>query len=578
MADFDLLIRSGTIVDGVQTPRYQGDIGIKEGRIAAMGDLAGYSATEVIDATGRIVAPGVIDTHTHYDAQVFWDPYLTNSSWHGTTTVTVGNCGFGFMPCRESDRDRYMKMMEATEQVPLQAMRTALPWNWVSFPEWMESIRSTPKGINMSAYMPLNSLMIYVMGIEAAKSRPATENERAEMRKLCHEAMDAGAVGFGFSFLQEYNTHKDFDGTTMPTDSMQIEEAYNLCKVLKERGEGVIQALVETPGMPQSNRFECEELARRSGRPVLFNVVVALDMFPDLHKDCLAWLDKCREEDLPVYAQTLCCRLWVQSSAKDYTVWDAHELFAKFTAADTAGKIALASDQEYRRKVNEWYTPEKFGAVGGPLEYWVITNAFESEFSKYEGQEIGVIAESLGVTVTDVFFAMVVATETRLEFKNPPSLSTDPDKVAEILSHPQVIPGTSDGGAHVKISVSGHYQTDFIDWMVRDTGKMSLEHLHYKLSSLPAKVMGFENRGELKEGYAADLMIYDYERFNYNQDAYDRRDDLPGGDWRWVVYAEGIDNVIVNGDVIFRASSQCTGAHPGLMLGTSGRVLGNLSV
>jgi N-acyl-D-amino-acid deacylase len=574
MDSYDLIIRGGTIVDGTQAPRFSADIGITDGKIVKIGKIDSTStAGEIIDATGKIVAPGVIDTHTHYDAQMFWDPYLTNSSWHGTTTVTVGNCGFGFMPCREGDRDRYMKMMEATEQVPMEAMRTALPWNWVSFPEWMERVKSLPKGINVSAYLPLNSLMIYVMGMDAAKSRPATEEERAEMRRLCHEAMDAGAIGFGFSFLQNFNSHKDFDGSPMPTDSMHIEEAYNLCEVLKERGEGVVQALVETPGMPHSNRTECEELARRSERPVLFNIVVALDALPDLHKDTLAWLDKTRAEGLPIYGQTLCCRLWVQSSAANYTVWDAFPLFAKFTAADSAAKIALAKDPNYRAEINEWYSPEKFAALIGPFENWVITNAFDSEFADFEGQTVGEIAAARGSTTTDAFWDMVIATEAKLEFKNPPSLSTDPVKVAEILTHPQIVPGTSDGGAHVKISVSGHYQTDFLDWIVREQNLMSLEQLHYKLSYLPARILGFEKRGALLEGYAADIMIYDYDEFNYNQQAYDRVDDLPGGDWRWVVYAEGMMNVIVNGHVIFREHSECTGNVPGRILDCQGRTL-----
>ncbi|NKI15829.1 amidohydrolase family protein [Spongiibacter sp. KMU-166] len=573
MNSYDLIIKNGTIIDGTQAPRFMADIGIKNGCIEKIGSLTGESALRTIDAEGKIVAPGVIDTHTHYDAQMFWDPYLTNSSWHGTTSVTVGNCGFGFMPCRESDRERYMKMMEATEQVPLNAMQSALPWTWESFPEWMAAVRAIPKGINVSAYLPLNSLMMYVMGVEAAKTRPATASERAEMRRLLHEAMDAGAVGFGFSFLQNYNSHKDFDGSPMPTDSMQIEEAYNLCRVLKERGEGVVQALMEIPGMPESNRAQCEELARLSGRPVLFNVVVALDVMPDFHRDTLAWLDEVRAKQLPIYAQALCCRIWVQSSAEDFTVWDAHPLFAAFTAADREGKIAMASDPDYRSKVREWYQPEKFYAGGGPLENWVITDACGSSYAKYEGQTIAAIAEQHSACVTDTFWDMVVATEAKLGFKNPPSLSVDPVKVTELLSHPQVIPGTSDGGAHVKISVSGHYQTDFIDWLVREQNMMSLEQMHYKSSYLPARLLGFEKRGALLEGYAADIMVYDFEKINYNQERYDRVEDLPGGDWRWVVYAEGIDNVIVNGEVIFTSNGACTGAHPGRMLNCSGAML-----
>jgi len=268
---FDLIVQNGTVIDGTGNDRFKADLGVKHGLIAEIAPkLDAHQAHRTIDASGRFVAPGVIDVHTHYDAQIHWDPYCTGSSWHGTTTVVVGNCGFGFAPCAADPevRDRYMLMMQNTEQVPYAAMREALGWDWTTFPEYMEHLRRVPKGVNVATYLPMNPLMIYVMGIDAAKSRPATETERARMRQLLNEAMDSGAIGFAFSYLQEHNTHVDFDGSVMPSDGMAIEEAYNLAQVLRERGDGMIHALVEVPGAV-NHREITAKLARISGRPVL---------------------------------------------------------------------------------------------------------------------------------------------------------------------------------------------------------------------------------------------------------------------------------------------------------------------
>lgn len=236
MSGFDLVVKGGTIVDGTGAPRFLADIGICDGVITKIG--YGLDGAQVIDARGKIVAPGVIDTHTHYDAQLHWDPYATNSGWHGTTTIGVGNCGFGLAPCRPDHRERYMQMMETTEQVPLNALRASLSWNWVSFPEWMEHLKALPKGVNVCNYVPVNPLLIYVMGLEEAKSRSATPEERERMKAELHKAMDAGAVGFGFSYQGEHNTHIDCDGKPMPSDIMNLEDLYALAECCASGARG----------------------------------------------------------------------------------------------------------------------------------------------------------------------------------------------------------------------------------------------------------------------------------------------------------------------------------------------------
>src|SRR5271168_621038 len=197
MAEFDLVIRDGMVVDGTRMPRFRGDVGIKDGRIAKIGHLRSTDAAQTIDASGLVVAPGFVDLHTHYDAQLFWDPYCSISSWHGVTSVVIGNCGFGFAPVRPESRERAMLTMTRVEAIPYASMKAGMPWDWVTYPEFLDSIDRRPKGVNLLPFMPLAPLLTWVMGLDEAKSgRMPTEKEHAEMKRLLHEAMDRGACGW----------------------------------------------------------------------------------------------------------------------------------------------------------------------------------------------------------------------------------------------------------------------------------------------------------------------------------------------------------------------------------------------
>jgi N-acyl-D-amino-acid deacylase len=568
VSSYDLVIKNGTVIDGTQVPRYFGDLAIKDGVIVEIGgNISTDEAAQVIDAKGLIVAPGVIDPHTHYDAQINWDPYCTSSGWHGNTSFVVGNCGFGFMPCRPADRERYMAMMENTEQVPVAAMREALPWTWESFPEWMEHMKRLPKGVNIAAYLPLNSLLIYVMGYEAAKSRGATREERLQMRALLNEAMDAGAIGFGFSYLNDKNSHKDTDGSPMPTDSMNVDDAYHLAEVLRERDEGVIQILCElSTGV--RNRHVAEELARISGRPVLHNVVSVSDARPSHHTSVMAWLDECQAKGLNIYSQTLAFRVWSEFNAIDQNSWQqAAPFFFEFTyAGNAAAKVALAGDPAFRARAREQYKPELMAGGGSAIETWRMIRApGAAAWTQYEGLKISEISEAAGMPAVDCFFEIVAASDGKADFRSTVSASNNPSYVADLLKHPRIIPGTSDGGAHIKFFSGGHYATDNIMWLVKESGLMTLEQLHFKLSFLPARIVGFEKRGALLEGYAADIYIYDYAELGYDNSAYGIVRDVPGDDWRRVVRPIGIRYCIVNGSVTLE-NSEPTGALTGRML------------
>ncbi len=571
MALFDLLIRNAHLVDGTGAPARSADIAIDNGRIARIEhDLGGARGRHEIDAAGRTVAPGVIDPHTHYDAQIHWDPYCTNSSWHGATTVVVGNCGFGFSPCRADARERYMAMMENTEQVPLPAMRSALGWDWESFPEWIGHMQRLRKGINLASYLPLNSLMMFVMGYPDAKRRGATAAERGRMRDLLHQAMDAGAIGFALSHLNDFNTHKDCDGSAMPTDQMVVDDAFHLAEVLRERDQGVIQCLCELPG-GIGNRATAETLARVAQRPVLHNVVAPFDAMPEFHTDVLSWLDRMAAEGLEVYSQAFAFRAWNEFTVVDFNAWGNVPLFATLDLASGAeAKARLAADAGYRARARREYDPATMVAAGGTLESFILHATHGADgYDRFVGRPVGEIAEAMGSPVTDVFFDVIARSGAQAEFRTSNATSTDPDKIATVLRHPRTVPGTSDGGAHVKFHSGGQYPTDNLMCMVREEQRMTIEEMHAKLSHLPARLLGLHQRGALLEGYAADLYIYDLDRLGYARGRYDVVHDLPDGDWRRVCRSEGIDWVVCNGNPIFRGG-EATGAFPGRLLGNGG--------
>ncbi|WP_337185245.1 amidohydrolase family protein [Phenylobacterium sp.] len=565
---YDLIIRGGSIIDGTGAPRFIGDIAVKGGRIARIGKVEGRGDKE-LDATGLIVAPGVIDLHAHYDAQLHWDPYCTASGWHGTTTCMISNCGFGFAPVRPGMADRYMRMMENTEQVPYDAMARTMPWTWETFPEWLDHLRSLPKGVNIASYLPVNPLLSYVIGPDEAKTRPATAAERAEMRRIMHEAMDAGAAGFAFSHLgAEGNSHVDHDQSPMPSDVMAAEEAYNLADVLRERGEGVIQTLVELPGMADPPRKIVEELARRSGRPVLHNILVASGINPEQHRSVLRWLDEMAAEGLEVWSQGATFRKPLEITPMHYNNWDAIPIFRALSAAHTREeKVALVRSADYRERFEREYDAGRMWEVGGPLEVYVLMEAGPAKaFEPFIDKPLAEIAQQTGRSTPGVFLDLLEQSNMEALVLSPVAGSPDYNAVAEIVRHPRVLPGISDGGAHSKHGNGGFWSTDMILMMHRESQLFSLEELHAALSARSAQAARLRDRGTLTVGAFADIMVYDIERLNYDPPLrYEVLHDLPGGDWRKVKRAVGIRYTIVNGDVTF-VDGECTGAVPGVIV------------
>ena len=573
--EYDLVVRGGTVVDGTRVPKFRADVGLKDGRIAKIGRIDDPGSARVLDASGSIVAPGFVDVHTHYDAQIHWDPYCTISGWHGVTSVVLGNCGFGFAPCKPADKDRALIMMTRTEQIPYDSMIEGMPWQWETFPEWLDAVQKLPKGVNAVNFMPLSSLMIYVMGLEAAKSRPATPEEQKEMQRLLHDAMDAGACGFSFQRLGPNSLQADYDGTPMPTDIMVDEDILVLADVLRERDEGWIQVTQAGNGNPfaadeatRRKDFEfLEELAERAQRPVLHNLILALDEDPEFHVRDLAWVHECNKKGLRIYGQGSTLRTLFTFSMDLWNLYDASPAWNHVTTGSFEEKFAKMSDPELRGQLREEEPMlSSMGELSRPMHLTVIETPGHPELEKYIGQKVGDIAAAEGKHAVDVLLDLSIAGDLKVMFRTGAPTSIDPIKVGEIARDPYVIPGVSDGGAHTKFFTGGAYTTDFLTWLVRDTGELSLEEAHYRLSYMPAQMMGLTDRGSLREGAAADIVVYDLERLKRTPDwGFERVEDLPANEWRVIQRAEGYRFTIVNGEVTFE-DGECTGATPGQLL------------
>jgi N-acyl-D-amino-acid deacylase len=561
MAKYELLIRNGMVIDGTRAPRVRADVAISDGKVARIGRVDPADADEVIDATGLVVAPGFVDLHTHYDAQLFWDPYCTLSGWHGITSVAIGNCGFGFAPVRPDERERAMLSMTRVEAIPLASMAAGMPWDWVTFPEFLDSVERAPKAVNVLPYVPVGPLLVWVMGLEAAKAgRRPTEAEHAELRRLLHEAMDAGGCGWSAQRMMPdgpSSVQRDHDGSPMPTDVMHDDTCRELARVLRERDDGFMQMLMISGDNARDRAFH-EELAEIAGRPMLMNVVQAFDHRPDIHRRVLAWLRGCRERGVRVVGQGLTTDAGFAFTFEDWNLFDDAAPWREATTGTLAEKRAKLGDPARRQALKD-HLPV---TATGPLEQIVITGPRLERNARWLDHSLALVAEKTRRHPVDVMLDMAVEEDLRTEFfAAPPNGRID--YLKEIVDDPYVLFGVSDGGAHTKFLTAGRYPTETICKVVREHAMIGLEEAHWRLSALPAQVAGFRDRGVLREGAPADILVYDYERLRVLPAEIVH--DLPGGEWRRIQKAEGYRWVVVNGRVTMK-DGEPTHVHSGRLL------------
>ena len=564
---FDVVIRGGAVVDGTGAPARRADVAVKGDRIVEIGDIAGDSA-EVIDATGKVVAPGFIDVHTHFDAQVFWDGALTPSPLHGVTTALAGNCGFTIAPLSDNpaDGDYLMRMLARVEGMPLESLRDGVPWNWKSTGDYLDSMEGT-LGINAGFMVGHSAIRRVVMGEDSTK-RESTPEELAAMQALLRDGLDAGGFGFSSSWAR---THNDADGRMVPSRYASHEEIVELCRVLSEF-PGTSLEFIPQVG-PRFDDWAVELMADMSvaaQRPLNWNVmnVSAANL-----ADCWAKLgasDRAREKGGKVVALTVPMSFGVRLSFRSGFVLDAMPEWESVMLLPPDEKIAIFRDPAGRARLDELAQ-----SPTNPLQAlanWgnkVIFDVVNPDNEQYRGRLVADIAKEQGRDPWDVLCDIAVADELHTSFGSIPMVETDEDWKArlEVWRDRRSVIGASDAGAHLDLLASFNYATELLGKAVRQRNLLPIEEAIHLITGVQAELYGLKHRGRVEKGWYADLVVLDPTTIG-SQDV-GMRFDLPGGAGRLYAEADGIEHVLVNGSAIVR-DAKLTADRPGTLL-RSGR-------
>jgi N-acyl-D-aspartate/D-glutamate deacylase len=555
--DYELLIRGGTIVDGTGASGVRGDVAIAGGRIAAVGRVDG-SARRVVDADGRVVAPGFIDVHTHYDAQVFWDRMLTISPWHGVTSVVMGNCGFGVAPTHRKDHSLITRALEKVEGMSREALEAGLgdDWPFETFPEYLAALARRGTAINVGAFVGHTPVRFYVMG-QAATERAATADEVSRMAAIVREAIDAGAVGFATS---RSPTHVVFDGRPAPSRAADLAEVEALAATLGAAKRGVVQAAFG----PDFFLDQFAAVARTNGRPFTWTALLTGMQGPGSHRPLLERSRSLQREGLPVYPQVMPRPLNFEFDWKEPFIFEGLSLFRRVSASDAEAKKRIYADPEFRRAFRE-----RAGRHGSSriAERWKRTTiSFSPTAPELEERSVLEVADERGVDPVDLVLDLGLASNLEARFRMA-AVNTDESEVAECLVDPSTMLGLSDAGAHASQLCDACFATDLLARWVREKQLLSIEAAVRMLTSRPAEIFGFTDRGRIAAGLAADLVVFDPATVAAGR--LRRVHDLPAGAARLVSDSSGIDSVIVNGVAIREGGRDAVdpeGPLPGVVL------------
>jgi N-acyl-D-aspartate/D-glutamate deacylase len=558
------LLTHARIVDGSGAPAFDGDVLVRDGRIVAVGpDLASSDAArdaEVVDLAGLTLTPGFIDVHTHFDAQILWDPTFSPSSWHGVTTVLMGNCGFGIAPTRPEHREVALHTLKAVEGMSYEALEAGIDWDFETFPEYLDSIDRRPKSLNVVPLIPHSSLRLYVMGLDSTQ-REATPEEIAEMRAIVAEAMAAGAGGLATSKLPN---HVGGDGAPVPSRLASFEEVAELVTAVGEAGRGVIE-IASGPGLMAA---ETAELARRSNRPITFPLIDGVDYAAVAEgrmslntggeagsaKRLVAQLEAA---DLRIAPQVTCRPLSSQTSLAKPFPFAPLPSFAEVFQVELEDRLAVYADPEWRERAR----PEVAGAWG---HMWARASIQESPTKpEWFGRTLEELGAELGQEPFDVMIDLAVADELATRFGL--RLANDnEDTLTEFFADDRMLVSISDAGAHSDMICDACFATYFLGHWSRDLGRVPLERAVSILTGRAAEFLGFTDRGLIRPGYAADLVAFDADTIGTHPPR--RVWDFPAGADRLVMDSIGVEHVWVNGEAIRRDGEPVDGAYPGLIL------------
>ena len=554
--EYDVLIKNGTLIDGTGSPAVPGNLAISGGRIAGVGDVDGL-AKRVIDADGAVVAPGFIDPHTHYDAQICWDGAVTPSSWHGVTSVVMGNCGVGIAPCRPDAREIAMHDLVNVEAIPYGVLEEGITWDWETFPEYMTAAQDRAPALNLAFLAPLTPFRHYVMG-GASLERSATPEETERISALLGEAMDAGAFGFSSTIL---NQHLGFEGRPLACRNASRDEMKAYAGVLKSRGKGAIEiALTRQIGVLEDEQCELLDfLLDHSGRPVTFIAPFDRDDIPEAVRDTLRRAaPMIRKGARPQTSPLPLTREINMRSPFSFAAFPSWKRVFQDTSKDA--QLAVYRDQVFRDQFREEL---KNPLAFGNWERITLHEVRSPELKQLEGLSVAEIARAQGQDGVDAFLDTAVADDLACEYTMA-SFNTRVDRMAELLNDPSILIGLGDGGAHVDMLCDSGYPTYLLGTWVRERKVLSLEEAVRRLTSDPAKLFGISDRGWLRAGLAADVAVFDPDTVGSSNRG-ERRHDLPGGGKRMVMPSRGVAYTLVNGEVVYD--------HGEIVADNAGRVL-----
>ena len=566
MSEHDLVIRGGTVIDGTGADRRTADVAVTGGIVAEVGKVAGAGHRE-IEADGRLVQPGFVDIHTHYDGQATWDSQLAPSSWHGVTTIVMGNCGVGFAPVRPSDHQRLIELMEGVEDIPGTALHEGLPWTWETFEEYLDFLDARHYDIDLGAQLPHAAVRLNVMGQRGADREPATPDDIAQMADIARRAVEAGAIGFTSS--RSLN-HRASTGEYTPTLQAEFDEMIGIAEALGAAGKGVIQIISDF--IDFEGEFELvKAMGARSGRPVSMSIAQA-GRRKDQWKKTLDLMSQATSEGVVMRGQVAARAIGLvmghQGTLNPFMHSEAYKRIARLPLAERVEEMkrdevrsAILGNMEVdkdlpvlgSRLVTKWHL---MYPLGDPPDY-----------EPDQATSLGAVCEREGTDPAVMAYDMLLERDGTAMIYMPTVNYGDGnlDSVREQLLHDAAVPGLSDGGAHVGTICDVSFPTTLMQWWGRDRphGKIPLETIVAKQARATAEAVGFMDRGVLAPGYKADVNVIDFEALTLHAPTI--AGDLPAGGNRLLQKVTGIDHTFVNG-VEVASNSESTGDTPGRLV------------
>jgi N-acyl-D-aspartate/D-glutamate deacylase len=571
----DLVIRSGTVVDGTGAPPREADVAIDGGTIAEVGSVTARGREE-IDARGKLVTPGFVDIHTHYDGQATWDPLLTPSCWHGVTTLVMGNCGVGFAPVRPGQQDFLIGLMEGVEDIPGTALHDGIAWEWETFPQFLDALGRRRFALDVGAQVPHGSVRAYVMGERGAKNEPANADDVREMAAIVREAIEAGALGFSMSRTL---MHRAIDGEVVPGTHASEDEIFGICRELGKLGKGIIElapagVMGEDLAAPDREVSWMRRISRETGRPVSF-ALSQHEIEPEQFRRVLALCRSANEEGARLTPQVGSRPTMLLIGHQTFHPFSHRPTYAKLAALPLAERVARLRDPEIKRRILSEQPPQD-GARGIAMVNHLIATGLHKIFPlgdppDYEpGPEksIAAIARREGRDPYDVLYDLMLELDGR-QLSMLAILSYhdgDLEALREMLEHPDSAFGLGDGGAHCGAVCDATMTTFLLKHWARDRvrgPRLPIEWAVRKMTRDTAHLYGLRDRGVLAPGKKGDANVIDFARLELALP--EVAHDLPAGARRLIQRARGYDATIVSGELTFR-DGEHTGALPGRLV------------